>query len=57
MQASYPVTGFHAVSERHALQFTILRLVASRPVHLTRAEVSKALTATNLRNDGLLWQP
>jgi len=57
MQASYPVAGFHAVSERHALQFTILRMAASRPVRLTPAEVSRVLTATNLGNDELLWQP
>ncbi len=56
MQASYPAAGFHAVSERHALQFTILRMVASRPVRLTPADVSKALTATNFSNDELLWQ-
>jgi mannosyltransferase len=56
MQASYPVAGFHVSSERHALQFTILRMVASRPVRLTPVEVSKVLTATNFRNDELLWQ-
>ncbi len=56
MQASYPVAGFRVVSERHELQFTILRMVASRPVRLTPAEVSKGLTATNFRNDELLIQ-
>ncbi len=56
MQASYRVAGFHAVWRRHALQFTILRLVASRPVRLTPGEVSRALTATRLVNDELLIQ-
>jgi len=56
MQASYPVAGFHAVSEQHALQFTILKMAASRPVRLTPAEVSRVLTATHLGNDELLWQ-
>ncbi len=31
-QASYPVAGFHEVSRRHELQFTVVRLVASHPV-------------------------
>ena len=56
MQASYPVAGFHVVSERHALQFTIMRMVASRPVRLSPADVSRALTVTNFDDDELLWQ-
>ncbi len=56
MQASYPVAGFQAVSERHAMQFTILRLESARPVRLTPAAVAKVLSATNFRNDELLWQ-
>ncbi len=55
-QSSYPVAGFHAVSERHELQFTVVRLVAPHPVRLTPAAVSRALTATRLANDGLLIQ-
>ena len=55
-QASYPVAGFRAVSERHALQFTIVRMVASQPVRLTPADVAKALTVTNFSGDKLLWQ-
>ena len=55
-QASYPVPGFRTVSRRHDLQFTIVRMVASHPVHVTPAEVSRALTATRLANDGLLVQ-
>ena len=55
-QASYPVPGFHTVSRRHELQFTIVRMVASHPVRVTPALVSQALTATHLANDGLLIQ-
>jgi hypothetical protein len=55
-QAAYPVAGFHMVYERRALQFTILRMVASHPVAVTRAAVSKVLTATSFRNDELLIQ-
>jgi mannosyltransferase len=56
IQASYPVAGFHPVSERHALQFTILRMVSSRPAAVTPAAVSNVLTTTKFRNDELLWQ-
>jgi len=55
-QATYPVAGFHTISRRHDLQFTIVRMVASHPVRLTPADVSRALTATRLANDGLLIQ-
>jgi mannosyltransferase len=55
-QAAYPVAGFHTISRRHDLQFTIVRMVASHPVHVTPADVSRALTATRLANDGLLIQ-
>ena len=57
MQASYPVAGFHVVSLRHALQFSILRMVASHPVRLTQGEISRVLTSTHLVNDELLTQP
>jgi mannosyltransferase len=56
MQRSYPVTGFRAVSERHVLQFSILRMVAPHSARLTRAEISRALTSTHLVNDELLLQ-
>ncbi len=56
MQATYPVPGFHEVSRRHALQFTVLKMVSSRPVRLTPAEVSRALRTTRFRNDELLIQ-
>jgi hypothetical protein len=55
-QSSYDVAGFHAVSRRHVLQFTVLRLVSARPVRLTPASVARALTSTSFRNDELLIQ-
>jgi len=56
IQASYPVTGFQAVSLRHALQFSILRLRSTGPTPLTPAAVAAALKTTNLRDDELLIQ-
>jgi mannosyltransferase len=56
MQSAYPIAGFHPVSERHMLQFTILRMVASHPVAVAPAEVARGLTATNFANDELLLQ-
>jgi 4-amino-4-deoxy-L-arabinose transferase-like glycosyltransferase len=56
MQGRYPVAGFHVVSKRRALQFTILRMVSSRPVRLTPAAVARALSATHFANDELLLQ-
>jgi mannosyltransferase len=56
MQRSYPIPGFHEVSLRRAYQFTIMRLVADRPIALTPAEVSRVLTTTTLRRDDLLLQ-
>jgi hypothetical protein len=55
-QSTYPIAGFRPVSERHVLQFTVVRLVASHPVRVTPAEVSEALTMTHLVNDELLTQ-
>jgi 4-amino-4-deoxy-L-arabinose transferase-like glycosyltransferase len=55
-QSSYPVAGFREVSRRRELQFTIVRMVASHPVHITAADVSRALTATRLANNGLVIQ-
>ncbi len=55
-QSSYPIAGFRAVSRQHELQFTIVRMVASRPVRVTPAAVADALTATRLANDGLIIQ-
>ena len=42
--------------ERRVLQFTIVRLEALRPMRLTPAEVSAALTNTRFANDELLIQ-
>jgi mannosyltransferase len=56
MQSSYPIRGFHVQWRRRALQFTILQMDASRPVHLTPREVSRVLTSTSLRRDDLLVQ-
>jgi len=56
VQASYPIAGFHAVSERRVLQFTIVRMVSSHPVRVTQAAVSKVLTNTRFANDELLLQ-
>ncbi len=56
MQSSYPVPGFHELWVRHALQFTVMRLVADKPVALTQPEISRVLTTTTLRRDELLIQ-
>jgi hypothetical protein len=56
LQSAYPIPGFHPVAVRHAYQFTIMRLVAPRPVALSRLEVSRALSATTLARDELLLQ-
>ncbi|HEX4008925.1 MAG TPA: glycosyltransferase family 39 protein [Solirubrobacteraceae bacterium] len=56
MQRRYDIPGFRIVSRRHVLQFTILRMVARRPVRLTRAEVARSLHTTSLRRDKLIYQ-
>jgi hypothetical protein len=56
MQSSYPIHGFHQLWIRHAYQFTIMRLVASRPVTVSEADMAGALTLTTLRHDELLTQ-
>ena len=55
-QPRYAVPGFREVSRRRELQFTVIRMVASRPVSLTSGEVARALTTTHLGNDELLTQ-
>ncbi|HWD74752.1 MAG TPA: glycosyltransferase family 39 protein [Solirubrobacteraceae bacterium] len=57
MQRRYDIAGLHSVSRRHVLQWTILRMVARRPVLLTRGDVARALHSTSLRNDKLIYQP
>jgi mannosyltransferase len=56
MQRRYDIPGFRIVSRRHVLQFTILRMVARRPVRLTRADVARSLHTTSLRRDKLIYQ-
>ncbi len=56
MQRSYAVPGFHPVWRRRALQFTVLRLVASHPIRLTPHEVGRAMTSTHPWNDEMLIQ-
>jgi hypothetical protein len=56
MQNDYPLRGFHQASLSHAFQFTIMRLVAPRPINVTRTEIAGALSATSLRRDGLVIQ-
>jgi hypothetical protein len=56
LQRRYAIPGFRVDSRRHVLQWTILRLVADRPVRLTPAVVSRSLHTTTLRRDELLVQ-
>ncbi len=56
MQSSYAIRGFHPVWRRHALQFTILRLVASHPIRVTPHEIARTLRTTHPWNDELLLQ-
>ena len=56
MQRVYAIPGFHELWIRRAHQFTVMRMVSSRPVRLTPATVSRALTSTTLRRDELLTQ-
>jgi hypothetical protein len=56
MQATYPLHGFRKLWVRHVYQFTVMRLVAPRPVTLTQQQISNALTTTYLRRDELLLQ-
>jgi mannosyltransferase len=56
MQRSYPVRGFHAVSRVHVLQFTVLRMLSSRPIRLTPHAVARALRVTAYPTDELLVQ-
>jgi len=56
-QRSYAIPGMHTVWVHHVRQFAITRLVAPRPVTLTRAIVARALTATSLPHDELMVQP
>jgi mannosyltransferase len=57
MQQRYDIRGLRIVSRRQVLQWTILRMVASRPVRLTRADVARSLHTTTLPRDELIYQP
>ncbi len=56
LQPRYAIPGFRPVWIRHSHQFTIMRMVAARPVTLTPRMVSRALTNTQLKYDDLLVQ-
>ncbi len=56
-QHSYLVPGFHELWQRRVLQFTVTRLVATRPLPVTRRELSRALVTTTLPRDGLVYEP
>jgi mannosyltransferase len=57
MQRRYPIAGMRTAWVRHVGQFTVRRLVARTPVTLSRAVISRALTATTLSHDELMVQP
>lgn len=56
MQRTYAIPGFHFAWRRRALQFTVLRLVSSRPRRVTPAIVAAALRTSPYRRDELLVQ-
>jgi mannosyltransferase len=57
MQRRYDIAGLHTVSRRHVLQWTIVRMVARRPVLLSSGDVARALHSTSLPTDKLMYQP
>jgi mannosyltransferase len=56
MQRTYAIPGFHVVWRRRAYQFTVLHMVADRPVLLSRAAVAGSLRSTKYPKDELLIQ-
>ncbi|HWF53700.1 MAG TPA: glycosyltransferase family 39 protein, partial [Solirubrobacteraceae bacterium] len=56
IQRAYAIPGFRVVSRTRVRQFTVVRMVARRPVHVTASLVAPALTATRLHEDDLLLQ-
>lgn len=56
LQTSYPIPGMKVVARRRVGQFGILELRARHPVLLTRGEVARALTTTELSHDQLMAQ-
>lgn len=58
LSPTLPIAGFRVTGPvRHVNQFSIMTLLATRPVRLTPRMVSRALTTTTLRRDGFLFQP
>jgi hypothetical protein len=57
MQKRYAIPGFRILWRRQAYQFTIMRMVAPRPVAVTPEEIAAALRSTTFRRDELLFQP
>jgi 4-amino-4-deoxy-L-arabinose transferase-like glycosyltransferase len=56
LQPVYSIPGFVEASRKRAYQFTIVRMLATHPVTLTRAIVADALTSTRPSRDGLILQ-
>lgn len=56
MQPSYDIPGFREVWLKRVRQFTIMRLLSSRPQHVTPRVVARALYTTTLPRDELLSQ-
>jgi len=56
MQTSYPVPGFRVLWRRQIYQFTVMRMVARRPLRLSATALAGALTTTSLPHDELLIQ-
>jgi hypothetical protein len=56
MQHRYAIPGFRVVSETHVAQFTVLRMLARRPVRVSAASVAPALRTTTPHEDDLLLQ-
>jgi hypothetical protein len=56
MQHAYPIPGFHEVWAHRAEQFTVMQLDARRPEKVSPTEIARALSATRLPRDVLLFQ-
>jgi hypothetical protein len=56
LQRSYAIPGFRGLWRRRQLQFMVVHMVASRPLPVTGATVSRILTATRMSKDELLIQ-
>jgi hypothetical protein len=56
LQGRYSIPGFRMLWIRHSHQFTIMRMVAARPVTVSPQMISSALTTTQLKYDELLVQ-